>query len=52
MAENAAEVGMSVQAHADQLARELPAAADAVTPDGELPDDTAFERHLDDHFRK
>ncbi|MGW2376549.1 hypothetical protein [Kitasatospora sp. NPDC001683] len=43
---------MSVQAYTDQLARELPAAADAVTPDGELPDDAEFERHLDEYFRR
>ncbi|MGW0607731.1 YidB family protein [Streptomyces sp. NPDC002640] len=52
VAEDAADAGMSVQEYADQLARELPAAADAITPDGELPDDEEFGRHFEEHFRR
>ncbi|MEU2458251.1 YidB family protein [Streptomyces sp. NPDC012473] len=46
VAEAAAEAGVSVQEYADQLAQELSGATDAVTPHGELPDDTEFEQRL------
>ncbi|MFC4912987.1 YidB family protein [Actinomadura gamaensis] len=42
----AAEAGMSVTEFADRLAAELPAAADAVTPGGELPDDAEVHKRL------
>nr|WP_221312338.1 YidB family protein [Actinoalloteichus hymeniacidonis] len=41
----ASEAGMSVLEYAEQLARELPEAANAVTPDGELPEDEEFRQH-------
>jgi uncharacterized protein YidB (DUF937 family) len=50
VAEAAAQAGMSVQEYADRLAQELPAAADAVTPHGELPDADEFARHLRDSY--
>ncbi|MFC4912911.1 YidB family protein [Actinomadura gamaensis] len=40
----AAEAGMSVEELADQLARELPAATDTLTPGGELADDAQADR--------
>ncbi|WP_433697562.1 YidB family protein [Nocardiopsis sp. CA-288880] len=48
--EAAREAGMSVQEYADRLARELPAAANAVTPEGELPEDEEFKQHLQDFY--
>ncbi|MFF0145755.1 hypothetical protein ATK36_1111 [Amycolatopsis sulphurea] len=46
--EAATGAGMSVHEYADQLAQALPAAANAVTPEGELPEDDEFKRHLQD----
>ncbi|KUN40467.1 hypothetical protein AQJ30_07430 [Streptomyces longwoodensis] len=46
LAQAAAEADMTVEAYAEQLAQELPAAADAVTPRGELLDDEEFDEHL------
>jgi uncharacterized protein YidB (DUF937 family) len=46
LAPAAAEAGLTVEAYADQLAQELPGAADAVTPHGELAEDDEFGKHL------
>lgn len=46
----AEEAGLSVEEYADELARRLPGATDAVTPQGELTEDAEFERFLDEFF--
>jgi len=44
--EDAIEAGMTVEDFAQGLAEYLPAATDAVTPQGELPDDAEFSQHM------
>jgi uncharacterized protein YidB (DUF937 family) len=52
LAEEAAEDGVSVELYADRLAQELPAAADAVTPQGELTVGSEFEKRLYEFYNK
>ncbi|MFC3994535.1 YidB family protein [Nocardiopsis sediminis] len=49
LADEAEALGLTVQEYADRLAQELPAAADAATPHGELPDDAEVQRRLHAH---